>query len=109
MTYPAPTTRNATLLRAAALVFAVTLPLTLSAQAADRVIADTPSRSSATRMQHDSLTVHFLRSPKAKPAALSVGGKTAAQARKFNGKPDAEQPSAPVFTPLPVRERTAKP
>jgi hypothetical protein len=97
------------LLRSAAMLLAGTLPHALSAQSADRVITDTPSRSSATHIQHDSLTVQFLRAPKAKPAALSVGGKTAAQARKFDGKPEPVQPSAPVVTPLPTRARVTKP
>jgi hypothetical protein len=53
--------------------------------------------------------VHFLRSPKAKPAALSVGGKTAVQSKKFSGKPAPELRAAPVETPLPIRTRTSKP
>ena len=84
------------------------LPAALPAQVAVRT-ADTPSRNAETRVQADSLTVHFLRTPKGKPAALSVGGKTAAQSRKFSGKPDATSQREPVETPLPVRARTAKP
>ncbi len=101
--------RAVTLVRSAATALMILSPMHLAAQAADRGVTDTPSRSSATRIQHDSLTVHFLRTPKGKPAALSVGGKTAAQARKFSGKPEPIAQSAPVFTPLPTRARTTKP
>ena len=80
----------------------------LRAQTAVRA-ADVPSRSAEARVQSDSLTVHFLRTPKGKPAALSVGGRTAAQARKFSGKAEAAQRAAPPETPLPERARTTKP
>ena len=88
--------------------FLCAIPAALPAQVAVRT-ADAPSHNAETRMQAESLTVHFLRTPKGKPAALSVGGKTAAQSRKFSGKPDATQQREPVETPLPVRARTAKP
>ena len=80
-----------------------------SAQAAAQVAPDTPSRSAATRAQTDSLTMYFARSPKGKPAALSVGGKAAAQARKLDGKAEPSAPQVPVRTPLPTRARTTKP
>ena len=86
----------------------VTPPATLRAQTAVRA-AEAPSRSAEARVQSDSLTVHFLRTPKGKPAALSVGGRTAAQARKFSGKAEATQRAAPPETPLPARARTTKP
>jgi hypothetical protein len=89
-------------------VLAAVLPSAIRAQTAARA-ADSPSRNAETRVQADSLTVHFLRAPKSKPAALSVGGKTAAQSRKFSGKPDATSQHEPVETPLPVRARTTKP
>lgn len=101
--------RMTLILRALVLcAFLGALPAALPAQVAVRT-ADTPSRNAETRVQADSLTVHFLRTPKGKPAALSVGGKTAAQSRKFSGKPDAKLQREPVETPLPVRARTAKP
>ncbi len=100
--------RNSSIVRGfVTCALAFVAPALLRAQVAARV--DAPSRSAETRLQHDSLTVHFLRTPKGKPAALSVGGKTSAQSRKFSGKPAAELRAAPVETPLPVRARTTKP
>jgi hypothetical protein len=84
-------------------------PPQLAAQGATRAAADTPSQNAETRVQSDSITVHLLRSPKGKPAELSAGGKTAAQARKFSGKPASTPGAAPVETPLPTRARTTKP
>ena len=90
-----------------ALALAVASPSLLRAQASARV--DTPTKSAETRRQHDSLTVHFIHNPRGKPAALSVGGKTAAQSRKFSGKPASDLRPMPTETPLPVRARTTKP
>lgn len=83
-------------------------PQRLIAQVATRA-ADAPSQRADTRIQSDSITVHRLRLPKGKPAALSAGGKTAAQARKFSGKSGAVAPQTAVETPLPTRTRTSKP
>lgn len=94
---------------AVALLMMCATSMRASAQAAAHVAPDTPSRSAATRAQTDSLTMYFVRSPKGKPAALSVGGKAAAQARKLDGKAEPSAPQAPVSTPLPTRARTAKP
>ena len=86
---------------------ACSAPVLVQAQVSASV--DAPSRNAETRRQHDSLTVHFLRTPKGKPAALSVGGRTSAQSRKFSGKPAADLRSEPVETPLPVRASSTKP
>ena len=80
-----------------------------AARAATQAAPDVPSRSAATRAQTDSLTMYFVRTPKGKPAALSVGGKTAAQARKLDGKAEPIASHAPVSTPLPTRARSTKP
>ena len=80
----------------------------LRAQTAVRA-PDVASRSAEARVQSDSLTVHFLRTPKGKPAALSVGGTAAAHARKFSGKAEEAQRVAPLETPLPERARKTKP
>lgn len=93
-------------------VFLVVMCVTATraaAQAAAHVAPDTPSRSAATRAQTDSLTMYFVRSPKGKPAALTVGGKMAAQARKFDGKAEPRVSQVPVSTPLPTRARSTKP
>ena len=84
-------------------------PQRLIAQVATRAAADAPSQRADTRIQSDSITVHRLRLPKGKPAELSAGGKTAAQARKFSGKSGAVAPQTAVETPLPTRTRTTKP
>jgi NAD(P)H-dependent FMN reductase len=94
---------------AVALLVICATPTRAAAQAAAKAAADAPSRSAETRAQTDSLTMYFVRSPKGKPAALSVGGKTAAQARKLNGKAEPSAPQAPVNTPLPTRARSTKP
>ncbi len=94
---------------AVALLIMCATPTRAAAQAAAQVAPDVPSRSAATRAETDSLTMYFVRSPKGKPAALSVGGKTAAQARKLDGKAEPSAPQAPVSTPLPSRARATKP
>lgn len=72
------------------------------AQTAERTAADAPSQNRETKRQHDSLTMHFLRSPKAKPAA----GTNATG--KFRGRPEPVQASEPAETPLPVRKKKSK-
>ena len=102
-------TRASVVLALAVCASSVALPKMLAAQTATRGESDAPSRSAETRKQTDSLTVHFLRTPKGKPAALSIGGKAAAQARKFDGKPEPTVPEETVDTPLPTRARSTKP
>lgn len=82
----------------------VGMPRWLPAQATRGAAADTPSRNRETRLQHDSLAVHFVRQPKAKPSgrARSAGPVAPAQ---------SSVPRAPSQdTPLPEKRRgTGKP
>ena len=89
-------------------VIAVT-PALIQAQAAQRTVADAPSASRETRRQHDSLTVHFIRTPKGKPASMSIAGKPSPTDLKFRGKATPQVATAPVETPLPTRARATKP
>lgn len=102
--------RRARLLRvlAAAGVIALT-PALIQAQSAQRTVADAPSSSRETRLQHDSLTVHFIRTPKGKPASMSIAGKPSSTELKFRGKAIPQGTAAPVETPLPTRAKVTKP
>ena len=76
------------------------LPQRSVAQAAQRTTVDRPSQNRETRAQHESLAVHFVRTPKAKSG--SAGAST--------GTPDtrAQTPmrrGVPQETPLPVKRR----
>lgn len=84
-------------------------PARAAAQSALRASADVPSGGAEARLQNDSLAAHLLRTPRSKPAALTAGGRTGAQARKLDGKPEPVTGSAPVITPLPTRARVTKP
>ena len=102
------------LLRAAgiAAVLLTFAPSIARAQVAARAAGDVPSTNREARMQSDSLTVHFLRQPHAKPAARIAASLTPAEQRKFAGRPTPLVRSAapaPVVTPLPTRARTTKP
>ncbi len=93
---------------AATAALALVLPAVAMAQVAERSAADSLSKNRETKLQHDSLAVHFLRAPKAKPAARSVDGAGAAPSAKFRGRP--EPVSAPELpnTPLPTRKLKSK-
>ena len=104
-----PAAYRAGMLIAAAIALLWMTPAIAIAQSAAIGTKDARSTSPETRAQTDSLTVYFARSPKGKPAALSVGGKVASQARKLDGKAEPRPSAAPVSTPLPTRARTTKP
>ncbi len=91
----------------AMLLLGLALPAAAAAQAAERVGADAPSRNRETVVQHDSLAVHFLRSPKAKPATRSGAGTVAASA-KFRGRREPIESVAPIATPLPSKTGAIK-
>lgn len=88
------------------IVSLLALPALGRAQVAARPGTAQPSSNLETHRQHDSLAVHFLRSPKAKPSANRV-----ARAQKTRGTtasgPDTA--SAVLATPLPARARVTKP
>jgi hypothetical protein len=75
------------------------------AQSAARSASDQPSTNRETHRQHDSLAVHFLRAPKAKPAA---GARTAAKQAGMEAS-DSISGAALRTTPLPTRARRSKP
>ncbi|MBC7843665.1 MAG: hypothetical protein H7099_15200 [Gemmatimonadaceae bacterium] len=100
---------RASTMTAAALVALCAAPAIAGAQAAATDAKEARSTSAETRAQTDSLSMYFARSPKGKPAALSVGGKVASHARKLDGKHEHRASAAPVSTPLPTRARTTKP
>ena len=79
-------------------------PRPLPAQAARGTAADAPSRNRETRIQHDSLAVHFMRQPKAKPSGR------ARSATALTPK-ESSVPRVPSrATPLPEKRRgTVKP
>lgn len=88
---------------AAALAFSGVTPAVTFAQAATRTVTDAPSTNRETRVQRDSLAVHFLRHPKGKPASLSVAGASPSAARAAKGGADTP-PAVRVATPLPTRK-----
>lgn len=89
-----------------AVVLSLVLPTVSRAQDVARTVPDQPSANRETHRQHDSLAVHFLRTPKAKRA-----GTGAAHARNTKGAAatDASAVSAINTTPLPTRARNTKP
>jgi hypothetical protein len=89
-----------------AVLLTLALPAVSRAQTAARTAPDQPSTNRETHRQHDSLAVHFLRSPKAKPAGI---GATRARKTKSAAATDSGTASAVNTTPLPTRARTAKP
>ncbi len=102
-----------TMLRTAAAVALTLLVPTLAhaqASAVVRAAGDAPSTNVETRRQSDSLTVHFIRKPKGKPAARSAPDASAnAFSKKFEGRPDIQPRRATPSTPLPERARVTKP
>lgn len=92
---------------AAVLVVIVGVPSLLPAQAAPRAASEDPSRNRETLVQHDSLAVHFLRSPKVKPAVQSRAAAVQTPPAKVGGRHEPVAASAPVETPLPTKK--AKP
>lgn len=93
---------------AATAALAVILPAVAMAQVAARAVEDTPSKSRETKLQHDSLAVHFLRTPKAKPSARAVAGTRGELSAKFRGRPEPVAATEPVATPLPTRKGKPK-
>jgi hypothetical protein len=93
---------SAARLIAIALTAVIMTPRTATAQSGTRVAADRPSTSAETRRQSDSLTVHRLRTPKAKPVTRGSAAQRLA-AQKAGG--DA---LTPATTPLPMRSRRPK-
>ncbi|MDZ7630134.1 MAG: hypothetical protein U5K74_01945 [Gemmatimonadaceae bacterium] len=91
-----------------ALLLCALAPSRAAAQSAERVADDAPSRNRETHVQHDSLAVHFLRAPKAKPAARTTGGAPDVSSAKFRGRPAPVATSAPVATPLPTKRKSPK-
>jgi hypothetical protein len=91
-----------------AFILAVVLPGQLMAQAAQRTAPDRPSQNRETLVQHDSLAVHFLRTPKAKPTARQNASKSGPSAAKFRGRPEPIASTMPVETPLPTKKAAAK-
>lgn len=88
------------------IVIALVTPALGAAQSTARVAADAPSTNRETHVQHDSLAVHFLRAPKAKPGTRS----TAANPSKGKGGSKVNTPvdTIRVETPLPTRRAKAK-
>ncbi len=84
------------------------LPGRATAQVAPRTVADAPSRNPETLVQHDSLAVHFLRSPKVKPAARPVASVASPSSAKFRGRREPLDLPAPTATPLPTKKAAAK-
>ena len=101
--------RNAALRAGTLMVLALLIPAVVRAQAAAAVrsASDVPSTNVETRRMSDSLTVHFIRKPKGKPAARSVAG-AAAESKKFAGRPDVQARHVTPSTPLPERVRVTK-
>jgi hypothetical protein len=79
-------------------------PHAAGAQSAARVAPDRPSTNAETRRQSDSLTVHFLRTPKAKPNVRSGAALGTAAAKAAGDTARA----TPATTPLPTRSRKPK-
>jgi hypothetical protein len=81
-------------------------PVAAQAQSASRATAEARSTNRETHIQHDSLAVHFLRSPKAKPAgaASAAARKSAAHVRR-----DSAPATTVNTTPLPAKARQSKP
>jgi hypothetical protein len=104
--------RTAVLRAGAVMALTLLAPVMAHAQAAAAVrpAGDVPSTNAETRRLNDSLTVHFIRNPKGKPAARSATvGASDALAKKFEGRPDVQPRHAPPSTPLPERARVTKP
>lgn len=89
-----------------AVLLALALPAVSRAQTAARTVPDQASSNGETHRQHDSLAVHFLRAPKAKPAGT---GAKHARKTKSVAATDSGTASLVITTPLPTRARTAKP
>ena len=92
----------------AVLMLFLGLPGTAAAQVAQRTGADAPSRNRETLVQHDSLAVHFLRSPKAKPAARAMASTASPSSAKFRGRREPLEVTPPAATPLPTKKAAAK-
>ncbi len=92
----------------ACLLLLLGLPGQVAAQTAQRTAADAPSRNRETIVQHDSLAVHFLRSPKAKPAARRLVSSDSPSSAKFRGHREPVQATLPSGTPLPTKKTATK-
>jgi hypothetical protein len=92
---------------AIAITAAILTPRAAAAQTGARVAADRPSTSAETRRQSDSLTVHRLRTPKAKPVTRGTAAQRVA-ARKAAGDASGASALTPATTPLPMRSRRPK-
>jgi hypothetical protein len=87
-----------------AIVCTLFAPRLVHAQSQARAATDVPSQRAETRTQHDSLTAHFIRSPKGKPAELSArGGKRDAVKTRLLGRSEGAAVQPRVETPLPTR------
>jgi len=84
------------------------IPGEVAAQVAQRTAPDAPSRNRETLVQHDSLAVHFLRSPKAKPAARQSAGIGSPSSAKFRGRREPIELTIPAGTPLPTKKAALK-
>lgn len=85
---------------------ALATPALVAAQSAARAATDMPSTNRETHIQTDSLAVHFLRTPKAKPAQSSAVA--ISQVGKRGGKVDSPAEVIRVETPLPTRRAKPK-
>ena len=103
--------RTAVLRSSALVVLALLTPVLARAQATAtvRAASGVPSTNAETRRMSDSLTVHFIRTPKGKPASRSVvGAASSTTSKKFAGRSDVQARHITPSTPLPERVRTGK-
>jgi hypothetical protein len=91
------------------LMHAQSSPPTERPAPAVKVVEPSASASRETRLQHDSLTVHFLRHPKGKPSVTTLGGEKGVSIRKFDGREIPPASATVLQTPVPTRVRARKP